>query len=96
MKPEFHPAAIIELEAAARIAQSRSPRLASELNAEVARVTDLLCRTPRMGEPLDATHRRFPLRRFPLALIYDVDGEALRIVAIAHRRQRPGYWRGRA
>jgi hypothetical protein len=35
------------------------------------------------------------MRRFPLAFIYRVDAEALWIVAVAHRRRRPGYWRQR-
>jgi hypothetical protein len=36
-----------------------------------------------------------PLRRFPFGLVYRVDGSRLRIVALAHRRQRPRYWASR-
>jgi hypothetical protein len=35
------------------------------------------------------------MRRFPFAFIYRVDADVLRIIALSHRRQRPGYWRGR-
>jgi hypothetical protein len=35
------------------------------------------------------------LQRFPYGVIYRVAGDTLRILAIAHRRQRPGYWHGR-
>jgi len=96
MRPEFHPAAADELAAAARIYQDRAEGLGRDLNAEVQRVAALLCATPRIGEPLDQIHRRFPLTRFPFALIYRADADLLRIVAVAHRRRRPGYWRSRA
>jgi len=39
--------------------------------------------------------RRVFIGRFPFSIIYiDRDGEIV-IVAIAHQRKRPGYWRGR-
>jgi plasmid stabilization system protein ParE len=95
MKVGFHPAAEQELAAAVALGEARGLGLGLEFLAEAKRVTELLCDTPRIGEPLDALHRRFPLRRFPLALIYRIDGEVLYVVAVAHRRQRPGYWQGR-
>ena len=95
MKPEFHPAAAEELSVAALMYEGLAAGLGVDFNAEVRRLTALLCATPRMGEPLDDVHRRFPLKRFPFGLIYRSDGELLRIVAVAHRRRMPGYWRER-
>jgi plasmid stabilization system protein ParE len=95
MLPEFHPAAEEELSAAMQHGEARAAGLGRELLVETRRIVSLLCQSPSMGEPLDSPHRRFPLRRFPFALLYRVDGDRLRIVAVAHRRQRPGYWRGR-
>ena len=66
-----------------------------ELLAEAQRIAELLCDTPNIGEAIDARHRRFPMRRFPFALIYRIDADVLRVIALSHRRQRPGYWRGR-
>ena len=96
MKARFHPAAEQELAAAVALDEARGPGLGLEFLSEANRVAELLCNTPGIGEPLDAKHRRFPLRRFPLALVYRTDGDVLYIVAVAHRRQRPGYWQGRA
>jgi len=96
VRATFHPAAAQELTAAAQGYEQRAAGLGREFNAEAKRAAALLCQTPLIGEPLDPTHRRFPLRRFPFALIFRVDGDALRIVAVAHRRRRPNYWRGRA
>ena len=60
MKVEFHPAAEQELAAAVTLGEQRSSGLGGELLAEV------LCDTPNIGEAIDARHRRFPMRRFPL------------------------------
>ena len=45
--------------------------------------------------PLDIPVRRVPVRRFPYHVIYLERADAIRILAIAHDRRRPGYWKGR-
>jgi len=95
MTPVFHPAAEHEIAAELKVGEERRFGLGRELIQEDRRVADLLCDAPSIGEPLDSRFRRFPLRRFPFGLIYFVDGDLVRIIAVAHRRQRPGYWRGR-
>jgi hypothetical protein len=35
------------------------------------------------------------LRRFPFALIYRIDIVGLVVVAVAHTKRQPDYWRGR-
>jgi hypothetical protein len=35
------------------------------------------------------------MRRFPFAVVYYVVDDIVRIVAVAHGRQKPGYWRVR-
>jgi hypothetical protein len=44
---------------------------------------------------MDADLRRLVLIRFPYVLIYSFTPDMLRIVAVAHARRRPGYWRAR-
>jgi hypothetical protein len=35
--------------------------------------------------------------RFPLALVYRIaPGDSLRVLAVAHDKRKPGYWRSRA
>jgi hypothetical protein len=60
--------------------------LGAELLHEVRRVAALLCELPDIGELLDEHHRRFPLKRFPFAQMYRVEGSRLLILAISHRR----------
>lgn len=95
MRPEFHPAAEEELTSAVLSYEDIVLGLGADLAVEVQRLTDLLCDSPRIGERLDDRHRRFPLQRFPFAVIFRVDGDTLRDVAVAHRRRHPGYWRER-
>jgi hypothetical protein len=39
--------------------------------------------------------RRLLLQRFPFSIIYRVESTWVLVVAIAHQRRRPGYWRRR-
>jgi toxin ParE2 len=50
---------------------------------------------PHAGQPIRKLVRKFPLRTFRYNLIYVIDAEVIVIVAVAHHRRRPGYWRGR-
>lgn len=69
--------------------------LGSEFLAEVERIVNMLRERPRLGAPGPASTRRFSLRRFPYSVIYRVESDELLIVAVAHHRRRPGYWRSR-
>ncbi len=44
------------------------------------------------GEPVV---RSKGVRDFPYRVVYFVQGDLLRIVAVAHAKRRPGYWRKR-
>jgi len=63
--------------------------------AEFERALDVLCNHPRVAPVWRGTTRRFPLRRFPYSIIYQVKPEEIRVIALAHQSRRPGYWRGR-
>jgi plasmid stabilization system protein ParE len=95
MRVEFHPAAQQELAAAVNLGEEQQPGLGGELLDEARRVTQLLGDLPWIGRPLDSRHRRFPLTRFPFGFIYRVEGDMVLVLAVAHRRQLPGYWRSR-
>ena len=69
--------------------------LADALVNEFERATQLLTAQPLMGAPYVEGTRRIVLRRFPYNLVYDIQADVLRIIAIAHQRRRPGYWQAR-
>jgi len=47
---------------------------------------------PGLAPEIDSGIRRLVLAKFPFSLIYEVDGEVILIVAVAHLRRRPQYW----
>jgi plasmid stabilization system protein ParE len=62
------------------------------LEVAIAAITEAPDRWPRF----DCEARRVFLWRFPYLVIYRVLPDRVEILAIAHGRRRPGYWRGRA
>ena len=39
--------------------------------------------------------QKYVLRQFPYNIVFEIDGDELIIIAIAHLRRRPSYWRSR-
>jgi len=50
--------------------------------------------SPPGVEP-DVGARRVLVRGFPFALVYLELAEEIRVIAVAHAKRRPGYWRRR-
>lgn len=62
---------------------------------EVQRVIAILREHPELGQGVGRGLRRALLHRFPFSLIYSVEADVILIVAVAHQRRRPDYWRNR-
>ena len=69
--------------------------LGADFLDEVGRVINILREHPELGRPVGRGLRRALLHRFPFSLIYSVEVGAVLIVAVAHQRRRPDYWRNR-
>ena len=95
MKLIFHPDADAELTEAAQYYESRQPGLGSDFLAEVERALDQVLTNPEVCQKLGRRARCKSLWRFPYNLIYAVYPERTRIVAFAHQKRRPYYWRKR-
>ena len=76
-------------------AREGGAELGAEFINEFERALALVCEQPGLGAHWRSGRRRFPIRRFPFSIIYYTRGDELRVVAIAHHRQKPGYWVGR-
>lgn len=59
------------------------------------RALALLRDYPSMGEQAAHGLRMLTLHDFPYSLIYRIQGDEIRIIAVAHHSRRPGYWVGR-
>ena len=91
-----HPLAADELlDGAVFYAAQATSELAEDFIAEFERSVALLQAHPKLGAVWGGRFRRLPLRRFPYSIVYCMSGEILRVVALAHHKRRPGYWRAR-
>jgi len=84
-----------EFLAAAGHYASAATGLGDEFIDEVERAVERIVTFPDHGSPHLAGTRRVVLRRFPFDVVYLSDSEPIVIVAIAHHRRSPGYWRDR-
>jgi len=54
-----------------------------------------IVRRPEAWPSFEHGTRRYLLRRFPFSVVYRIEPTRIVIVAMAHFRRRPGYWRSR-
>jgi plasmid stabilization system protein ParE len=76
--------------------ESRMANLGKSFAAEVERTIALVREFPDAGSPLGGNVRRVLVARFPYAIVYRHENSAIEIIAVAHQRRRPDYWRQRA
>src|SRR5262245_53997826 len=92
---EFHPLAADEAQAAERWYRERSETASARFLRELDRAIERIAERPEAGSPYVSSTRRVLLRRYPFIVVYRVRGGDVEIVAVAHARRRPGYWRAR-
>lgn len=91
----FLPPAEEEMTEASLTYEAASTNLGDDFLDDVQRVIDALREFPSLGPGVGGKFRRALLHRFPFSLIYSVESDAILIVAVAHQRRRPDYWRDR-
>ncbi|MGH8701418.1 MAG: type II toxin-antitoxin system RelE/ParE family toxin, partial [Burkholderiales bacterium] len=63
--------------------------------AEVEHTVATMIAYPAIGSPITPTARRILLNRFPYSVVYRTSSDEIIVIAVAHQRRRPGYWRRR-
>jgi toxin ParE1/3/4 len=63
--------------------------------AKLDRAMTVILASPRSWEQVIGSWRRYPLRRFPFLIYFREKDLGVEVVAVAHGRRRPGYWRDR-
>lgn len=92
----FNELARTEVTAAIRwLAEKAGPNIAADFDTEVWRAIGRVAQRPLIGTPGIRNTRRVMVHRFPYSIVYRLDGESIRILAIAHQHRRPRYWAGR-
>lgn len=95
MKLRFHSEARAEFRESALFYERELPGLGAEFVAEVEHTIEFILTHPNAGSPLWGDFRRIFVRRFPFAAIYRAKDDTVYVVAVAHQRRRPNYWRSR-
>jgi toxin ParE1/3/4 len=92
---EVHPDARMDaIEAYAWYAE-RSASAADAFREELEIAGSAIQRSPESWAPyLFGTHR-YLMKRFPFVVVYRTTAVRIEIVAVAHGRRRPGYWKRR-
>ncbi len=88
-------------DAAAELEKERLWYSERSLRAEAAFVREVeyaiasIERTPERWPQYLAGTRRYILPTFPFSIVYFEEESDVLVVAVAHEKRRPGYWRGR-
>lgn len=96
MSITVHPEAAAELKAAAVFySQRANVEVGLGLLDEFERTVAVIGESPELGVIWRGAARRLPMRRFPFFIYYRLVADSIEILAVAHQRRRPGYWRER-
>jgi plasmid stabilization system protein ParE len=90
----LRPGAVAEVQAAAEWYEAERPGLGSRFLNELKARLLALAESPEAYAPwkIDPRFRVGSLRRFPYAVFFRIEGDVVRVFAVAHTRRRPGYW----
>jgi|ERR1039457_6713321 plasmid stabilization system protein ParE len=90
-----HREAWLEIEAGDDWYLERSVNASAAFIAALADAFDRISRAPQRWPKYLHGTRRFVLHRFPFSIIYLDDPGKLSVVAVAHSKRKPGYWKVR-
>ena len=92
---DIHPEAVAEAQAANRWYRERSVSAAEAYLAELDRAVEAIAENPEMWPRYVHGTRRYIFHRFPFYLVYREAAGNIEIIAVAHGRRKPGYWKSR-
>lgn len=91
----FHPDAKQELEFSIKFYNSQVIGLGYDFLEEVEHSIEIIKRFPKCGKILKNHVRQLVLQRFPYMILYNFKENQINIVAVAHQKQKPDYWKKR-
>ncbi|NQZ59648.1 MAG: type II toxin-antitoxin system RelE/ParE family toxin [Lentisphaeraceae bacterium] len=69
--------------------------LGKEFLLEIRQALLNITNTPKTWQKIYKDVRRYSCERFPFIIIYRINTDTVEVIAIAHKRRRPGYWKKR-
>jgi len=95
LKLRFHPEAAVEAREARRWYRARNEQASTAFVVAYRRTLDSIREAPERWPAHRHGTRRVVLRGFPYSVVYRASDGAVVVVAVAHDKRRPGYWRER-
>lgn len=84
-----------EMLEAAKYYEDQAPDLGMDYLSEVEHAVRTIEEAPATWPVIEGELRRRLIRRFPFGILYRIEPKEIVIVAVAHLKRRPGYWRER-
>ena len=91
----YHPDADAEVIEAALHYEGEREGLGGRFLADFDRALTDIQDSPEAWPIMEEDIRRHQLTHFPYGVIYRIEGEIIRVLAVMHLHRRPGYWRYR-
>jgi plasmid stabilization system protein ParE len=91
----LHPLAADEAKSAHQWYTDRSIAAAEEFLNELDAAMAAIANTPNRWPRVHDRYRRFLLHKFPFSIVYIQRQDFVEVIAVAHHRRRPGYWKRR-
>ena len=91
----FHPEAREDFRDAIRWYRARSPIASTEFRTTVSGAIRDVAHSPQLWPIYLHGTRRFVIHRFPFSVVYLDDPGLVTIIAVAHGKRKPGYWKHR-
>jgi plasmid stabilization system protein ParE len=88
----FHPSASAEYADAFGWYQARSQRAADAFERSIEAAVRYVALHPEAPPRCDERHRFCKTKRYPFGIVYRITPNGIRVVAVAHHRQLPGFW----
>ncbi len=92
---EFHPDARVDVLQAYDWYADRSQTAADAFQEELQRAGIAIQRNPLLWDNYLFGTRRYLMKRFPYVVVDRLAEDRIEIIAVAHGRRRPGFWKGR-
>jgi len=92
----FHEEADSEVYEAALYYEHRAPNLGLAFLDEIEKASQRILANPMAYQSVGDQVRQAPVARFPYSVLYALEpDDRIRVIAVAHQKRRPGYWRKR-
>ena len=75
--------------------EEQSEGLGLDFLEDVEHTIQSILAFPKSGRVISTNIRRRIVRRFPFDVLYAIHGDHIVIVAVAHLKRGPGYWKDR-